>query len=89
MAQRIRRVSSQKEYEQVVDDFITQGYKVVSRGESTSNLIKKKTATGAGHVLVFLVFGWWTFLIANILYHVIRPTEDDVLVRLDIAIPAV
>jgi hypothetical protein len=83
MAQRIRRVATQKEFDQVTDDFITQGYKVVSRGELSTNVIKKKKASGSGHLLVFLLLGWWTFLIANLLYHLIRPTEDDVLIRLE------
>lgn len=82
MAQRIRRVASEKELEQVVDDFITQGYKVVSRGELSTNLIKKKKASGSGHVIVFLLTFWFTLGVGNVIYHLARPTEDDVLVRL-------
>jgi hypothetical protein len=65
-----------------VADLITQGYKVVSRGEAFANLIKKKKASVGMHILILLLIGWWTFLIPNILYQFIRSTQDDVLVRL-------
>ena len=39
MANRIRRVTSQREFEQVIDDFVTTGYKVESRGENNALLI--------------------------------------------------
>jgi hypothetical protein len=31
--------------------------------------ISKNEATFNGHVLVFILFGWWTLLIPNIIYH--------------------
>ena len=48
MAARIRRVSSKKEFEQVIDDFVTTGYEITSRGETSANLIKRKKETWIG-----------------------------------------
>ena len=31
--------------------------------------LKKNKSTFGGHLLVFIFFGWWTFFIANIIYH--------------------
>ncbi len=81
MTQRIRRCSSQKELEKVVDDFITVGYKVKSRGESSVVLEKFKPKK---HGTVFLWTFWWTAGIGNLIYALIPPTlEDEVCVKID------
>lgn len=65
---RIRRVDDQKEMEQVIDDFITQGYKVKSRGEHSTMMKDKDFGSGGMHLLILIVFGWWTLGIANAVY---------------------
>lgn len=65
---RIRRVDDQKEMEKVIDDFITQGYKIKSQGERSTMMKEKDWGSGAMHVIVLIFLGWWTLGIANALY---------------------
>lgn len=65
-----------------MDDYITQGYRIVTRDESSVSLKKKKKASITGYLLVFIFTGWWTFGIGNLIYHLLRLTEDDILVCL-------
>ena len=62
MINRIRRCSSRKEYEQLIDDYITVGYTVKARGEDNAHLIKKGRHTK--HGLVFLLTFWCKNMIA-------------------------
>lgn len=41
MANRIRKCYTENEFEQIIDDFITTGYEIKSRGERNALLIKK------------------------------------------------
>ncbi len=82
MANRIRRVTSQREFEQVIDDFVTTGYKVESRGENNALLKKFKKKN---HGLVALLTVWWTCGIGNLIYAFIpAKVEDEVMVKLEI-----
>ncbi|MHC3438233.1 hypothetical protein ACYJ1Y_09035 [Natrialbaceae archaeon A-gly3] len=65
---RIRRVEDTQEFERVIDDYITQGYKVQSRGEHSAKLKQKDYGSIVAHILIFIVFGWWTLGVANALY---------------------
>lgn len=64
---RIRRVDDQKEMEQVIDDFITQGYKLKSRGQQ-STMMKEKTYASAAIHIVLLVLTFWPVGIVNAIY---------------------
>ena len=82
MINRIRRCSSRKEYEQLIDDYITMGYTVKARGEDNAHLIKKGRHTK--HGLVFLLTFWWTLGIGNLVYALIPVRdEDDILLKLE------
>ena len=65
---RIRRVEDEKEFERVIDDYITQGYSVESRGEHSAKLKEKQYGSLVAHILIFVIFGWWTLGISNLLY---------------------
>lgn len=79
---RIRRCSTRKEFEQLIDDFITTGYTVKARGEDNARLIKKGKHNK--HGLVFLLTFWWTCGIGNLVYALLPvKDEDDVLLKLD------
>lgn len=65
---RIRRVDDRKEMERVIDDFITQGYKVKSQGETSAMMKKKDFGSGGMHIIILVLFGWWTLGIANAIY---------------------
>ena len=82
MANRIRRCSTQKEFERLIDDFVTTGYTIKSRGEENALLVKK--GKHDKHLLVFLLTFWFTCGIGNLIYALIPvKTEDEVLIKLD------
>ena len=67
-APRLRRVSSQKELEAVLDDYITQGYEVINQGEKSTLIRKKAWGTAGGHMICALLTVWWTIGIGNLAY---------------------
>lgn len=69
-APRLRRVSSQKELENAVDDYITQGYEVITQGEKSTLLRKKTWGSAGGHVMCAIATAWWTLGIGNAIYAV-------------------
>lgn len=82
MSQRIKKVANLRDLERAVDDYITQGYKVVSRGEETAAVIKRAKKTQ--HLLILLLTGWFTFGFGNLIYALIpSKAEDEVLIRID------
>lgn len=85
-APRIRRVSSKKEMDNLIDDYITQGYAVVSQGEASALLKKKTWGTGGGHMMCLLLTVWFTFGIGNAIYAVFaNQTAEEVMLKLDAA----
>ncbi len=81
MANRIRRCSTQKEFEQVIDDFITTGYEIQNRGEANALLVKKKKKD---HMKIALLTVWWTCGLGNLIYAFVpAKIEDEVMVKLE------
>lgn len=81
MASRIRRCSSVKEFEQVVDDMITMGYVIKNRGENNALLIKYAPKN---HLKIFLLTVWFTCGIGNIIYALLpNKIDDEVMVRIE------
>lgn len=81
---RIRRASSKRDLDNLVDDFVTQGYEILERGERNAMVKKKSWGTGGGHVLWALLTVWFTFGIGNIIYAFIAHSgADKVLIKLD------
>ena len=71
-----------KEFERVIDDFVTTGYEVSSRGQNNALLIKKGKHTK--HGLVAALTCWWTFGIGNLIYALLPvKNEDEVLIKLE------
>lgn len=82
MANRIRRCENEQEFERLLDDFVTTGYMISSRGEGNALLIKKGKHTK--HGIVALLTFWWTLGLGNLIYALIPvPNEDEVLVKID------
>ena len=82
MANRIRRCENKQEFERVIDDFVTTGYQVESRGQNNALLVKKGKHNK--HGLVALLTCWWTFGIGNLIYALMPvKNEDEVLVKLE------
>ena len=80
---RIRHVENRKEMEKVVDDYITTGYKITNQGERTTKMKKTEYGGIIAHIFIFLVFGWWTFFVANILYAIYKYSSgEEVLIKI-------
>jgi hypothetical protein len=84
VTQRIRKTESEREFESVIDDFITQGYKVKSRGQKSAQLMNAKYGSFLSNLLIFIFIGWWTIFIANAIwmYYNYSQKSDKVLVKL-------
>ena len=79
---RVRNVSSSRQLDETVDDFITRGYRVVSQGENGARLKLRTWGSAGGHAIVLILFGWWTLGFFNLCYAVwARLTADEVMVR--------
>ena len=82
-APRLRKVSSRKEFDQVLDDYLTQGYEVINQGESSALLRKKTWGTSGGHVLWLLLTVWCTAGLGNLVYALVAHyTAEQVMLRL-------
>lgn len=69
-APRLRRVSSRKEMENLIDDYVTQGYAILEQSEKNAMVQKKSWGTSGGHILWALVNslvdrGYWKFDLCN------------------------
>lgn len=81
MADRIRRCRNQREMEQVIDDFVTTGYKVKSRGTDNALLVKYKKKN---HAKIAALTVWWTCGLGNLIYYFMpEKTEDEVMIKID------
>jgi len=80
---RIRRVSSTKEMEALIDDFITQGYVIVSSGESSAMLRKRTWGTFIGH-FICLPLNLFSLGFANVIYALIAHyNAEKVMIKVD------
>lgn len=74
---RIRKFETEDKMEEVIDEYITKGYKVKSRGEKNAKVKEKDYGSLGAHILIFILLGWWTLFIANILYAAYKYTSSD------------
>jgi len=83
-APRLRKAGSKKELESVIDDYITQGYELINRGESSALLRKKTWGSPGGHLLCVVLTGIFTFGIGNAAYATYAHfNAEQVMVKLD------
>jgi hypothetical protein len=81
---RIRRVDDSREMEKVVDDFITQGYKVKDQGERSTMMKKHTWGSGSGHLVVAALTIWWTIGIGNVAYAIYKHyTAEEVQIKVE------
>jgi hypothetical protein len=70
--------------ENLLDDYVTQGYEIISQGELSSLARKKTWGSAAGHVLWCLLTGWFTFGFGNLVYALVAHyTAEQVMVKVD------
>ena len=83
-APRLRKVGTKKEFDNLLDDYHTQGYEVLNEGESSVLLRKKSWGTGGGHALWALLTVWWTLGLGNLAYAVISHfNAEQVMLKID------
>ena len=67
----IIRVKNNKELEAQTENAIMEGFKIENK---TANMVTLVKAGNFGnpiiHIIIFVLFGWWSLLIANIIYAV-------------------
>jgi len=82
-APRIRKVQSQQQMEELIDDYVTQGYEVISQGER-STLVRRKTwGSVAGHVFCALITVWFLFGLGNVAYALVAHfTAEQVMIKI-------
>jgi len=76
-APRLRRVSSRKEMENLIDDYVTQGYVILKQSEKNAMVQKKSWGTSGGHILWALLTVWFTFGIGNLIYAFIAKFQAE------------
>lgn len=67
-APRLRKVMTKKEMDNLIDDYVTQGYEILEQGERSALVRKVSWGTVGGHVL-------WA-LLNSVVY--IRPWQLDI-----------
>jgi len=86
---RIREAETKREYQKVIDDFDTLGYRIVAGQQTDSTKMKKTDYGGIGaHILIAVLTAWWTFFLGNIAYLLFKYfTAEEVLIRLVEPVP--
>ena len=52
-----------------IDDLEVEGWDLhEEQGDDRAVMIKRKTGGVVAHLIIFLLFGWWTFGFANLAY---------------------
>ncbi len=83
-APRIRRVTTRKEFDNIVDDYTVQGYQVLNQGDKSALLRKKSWGSMGGHILWFILTFWWTVGFGNLIYALIAHySAEQILVKMD------
>jgi hypothetical protein len=82
---RTRTVDSDRERELVIEEHTMQGYRIVKQGERTTTLRRRDHGSLGAHLLVFIVLGWWTLGLANLIYALYRrvASAEGVIVRVE------
>lgn len=83
-APRIRRVASQREMENLLDDYITQGYEVITQGQKSTLVRKKSWGSVAGHIFVALLTVWFLLGLGNVGYALVAHyTAEQVMIKIE------
>ena len=81
---RLRKVGTKKEFENLLDDYHTQGYEVLNEGENSVLLRKKSWGPGGGRALWALLTVWWSLGLGYLSYAVIAHfSAEQVMLKID------
>lgn len=81
----VKRIKNKKALEQAIEDKQTEGFKLKSQTDNQAFMTKHNSyGSGIGHLAIFIFFGWWTFLFANIIYacYVYFTDKDDLHIKI-------
>lgn len=79
-APRLRKVMSKKEADNLVDDYVTQGYEILEQGERSTLVRKVSWGTFGVHIVLFIL----TAGFGNLVYAlVVRYGGEKVLIKVD------
>lgn len=78
-------VRDPQEFEQTIRSYLDRGYTLQDWGEEHADLREQRFGSPLGHVIVFFLVGWWTFLIGNAIYAAVSYTNAD---EVRIALPS-
>lgn len=83
-APRLRKVTSKKEMDNLIDDYVTQRYEILEQGERSALVRKVSWGTSGGHILWALLTVWFTFGLGNLVYAlIVRYSGEKVLIKID------
>lgn len=83
-APRLRRVGSRQEMENLLDDYMTQGFEILEQGQTTAMVRRKTWGTAGGHTLWALLTAWFTFGLGNLVYALVaHQTAEKVMLKVD------
>jgi hypothetical protein len=81
---RIRKVQTQREHDNLVDDYVTQGFATIEQGESSTMMRQKSWGSFIGHTIVAVLTIWWTLGLGNLTYALIAHyAAEKILVKID------
>jgi len=82
---RTRTVDTDRERELVIEEHTMRGYRVVEEGAGSTVLRRRDHGSLGAHLLLFIVVGWWTLGLANLVYALYRriTSAEGVVVRVE------
>ena len=85
MRTNVRRVKNREALEQSIDDAQIEGWSLKTRGDKVAVMQKPGGIGGiVGHIIIFVLTGWWTHLLGNILYAVYRYVTEQQELRIKV-----
>lgn len=66
-----RKEKLMDEFKSEIRMYQSSGWELKSNDPEGAKLTKNEAST-TGHVLIFIFLGWYTFLIPNIIYHIVK-----------------
>ena len=79
----LRKTENDAQYEDLIDEYITRGYKTEQRGEKTCNLMKPNYGSTPSHLIVAILTCWWTLFVGNIVWAIYNyyQNSDHVIIK--------
>lgn len=82
MKKRVREVTDRENYENLIDDYVQNGYEI-SKSEDDFCRLKKTSFGGWGwNIIIFIITCWWTFLLGNLVYMLVCHQVNSKMVEL-------